>query len=687
MHHLLFAPLFSIGFLIVLFFLALILVLFPFIQHKKGSLWRFLAFLFFVIVFFRPYFQIEHREAIKNTIALVIDRSPSQKLEKRAQDTDKAVALLKEKFKKLKNIQLRCIEAGNSNGGEDSASFLFTALEKNLADLPSAQIGGAIFITDGQIHDIPKNISDLGFSAPINALITGNPEGFDRKIRFLSVPKFGFVKQPLQLSFIVEDEKAKADSKIVSNRQALAALTINGEEVESKQVIIGEKNTFTFLTPHTGKNLVQISTPLISDELSTLNNSDIASVNGLRQNLHVLLISGEPSNGERNWRDLLKSDPSVQFVHFNVLRSLEKVDDTPIADLSLVVFPTTDLFMHKIQNFDLVIFDRYQDYHTFPNSYYANIARYVRNGGALLMITGPEFTSPTSLTTTPLDDVLPAIPTGKILEKEFLPQITELGTRHPITRPLLLHPKWGAWLRQIEVTTRHNAQTLMKGIDGKPLLILSHEDKGRVGLLLSDETWLWARGYQGGGPYSLLYRQIAHWLMKDLEEEQLTSQIENNTLHISRSSLASSLPPVLITSPSGKVEHLTLQKNQNGFFTGDLKIHEAGLFKITQGTLSCFAYNNGQNIAEFTDVVASADKLRPIVEKTGGNLFWLHQNKEGEIQIPPLLIGKKSSKTGLYFSPNQQSRFVEDVEKPIFSGWVAVLCLMGVLFLLWYREA
>ena len=159
--------------------------------------------------------------------------------------------------------------------------------------------------------------------------------------------------------------------------------------------------------------------PLISDELSTLNNSDIASVNGLRQNLHVLLISGEPSNGERNWRDLLKSDPSVQFVHFNVLRSLEKVDDTPIADLSLVVFPTTDLFMHKIQNFDLVIFDRYQDYHTFPNSYYANIARYVRNGGALLMITGPEFTSPTSLTTTPLDDVLPAIPTGKILEKEF----------------------------------------------------------------------------------------------------------------------------------------------------------------------------------------------------------------------------------------------------------------------------
>ena len=98
-------------------------------------------------------------------------------------------------------------------------------------------------------------------------------------------------------------------------------------------------------------------------------------INGVRDRLRVLLVSGEPHAGERTWRNLLKSDASVDLVHFTILRPPEKQDGVPVDELSLIAFPTRELFIEKIEDFDLIIFDRYRRRGILPSLYLENIAQ------------------------------------------------------------------------------------------------------------------------------------------------------------------------------------------------------------------------------------------------------------------------------------------------------------------------
>ena len=256
----------------------------------------------------------------------------------------------------------------------------------------------------------------------------------------------------------------------------------------------------------------------------------------------MLLVSGEPHAGERTWRNLLKSDAAVDLVHFTILRPPEKQDGTPINQLSLIAFPTRELFSEKLEEFDLIIFDRYHRRVVLPLLYLDNVAQYVENGGAVLVAAGQRYASPTSLYRTPLSHVLPAAPTGRLIEQPYRPAITKTGERHPVTRGLRQNtsgpPKWGRWFRLIETETP-SGDVLMHGPENKPLLILNRLEKGRVALLLSDHAWLWARGYEGGGPYTVLLRRLAHWLMKepDLEEDVLRATGQEGALKIERRSM------------------------------------------------------------------------------------------------------------------------------------------------------
>ena len=139
----------------------------------------------------------------------------------------------------------------------------------------------------------------------------------------------------------------------------------------------------------------------------------MVSIDGVRDKLRVLLVSGEPHAGERTWRNLLKSDASVDLVHFTILRPPEKQDGTPINELSLIAFPTRELFQQKIKEFHLIIFDRYARQGVLPIIYFDNIARYVQEGGAVLVAAGPDYASPTSIWRTPLEQILPAEPSGR----------------------------------------------------------------------------------------------------------------------------------------------------------------------------------------------------------------------------------------------------------------------------------
>ena len=144
-----------------------------------------------------------------------------------------------------------------------------------------------------------------------------------------------------------------------------------------------------------------------------------------------------------------------------------------------------------------------------------------------------------------------------------------LGRRHPVTEDLPgagtagRDPSWGRWFRQVEARARHGT-VVMTGDRGEPLLVLDRVGKGRVAQLLSDQMWLWARGFEGGGPQAELLRRLAYWLMKepDLEENDLRATIDGDRLVVTRQSLEPDDRPVTVTAPDGTTSSLTLAAGQ-----------------------------------------------------------------------------------------------------------------------------
>ena len=430
---------------------------------------------------------------------------------------------------------MRFVEAGEADG-ETDGTRLFAALGAALADVPPDRVAGAIFLTDGRVHDVPADAAALGFAAPVHGLITGTANERDRRVVLVTTPRFGIVGQSQTIVFRVDDQGVRGTPAQVTVRR-------DGEVLERRTVTPGNTINAQIPIPHAGPNIVEIEASPIEGELTTVNNRAVVSIDGVRDKLRVLLVSGEPHAGERTWRNLLKSDASVDLVHFTILRPPEKQDGTPINELSLIAFPTRELFQQKINEFHLIIFDRYARQGVLPIIYFDNIARYVREGGAVLIAAGPDYASPTSLWRTPLDQILPAEPSGLTTETAFRAALTNPGKRHPVTRGLegsdSTPAKWSRWFRLVDTKT-NNGTSVMEGPESKPLLVLSREGEGRVGLLLSDHIWLWARGFEGGGPHLDLMRRLSHWLMKqpDLEEEALRLIVRGRDLVIERQTMA-----------------------------------------------------------------------------------------------------------------------------------------------------
>src|SRR6185312_383981 len=483
----------------------------------------------------------------------------------------------------IPGLDVRVAEAGQADG-ENDGTRLFSALNSTLADVPPDRVAGAIMITDGRVHDLPADAAALGFAAPLHALITGHPNEIDRRVVLTQTPRFGIVNQKQTIGFRVEDHGINAGTAQVTVRR-------DGEVLEQRAVTVGTEVKVTVPIPHAGQNIVEVEAAPVPNELTQVNNRAVVPIDGVRDKLRVLLVSGEPHAGERTWRNLLKSDASVDLVHFTILRPPEKQDGTPIHELSLIAFPTRELFQQKIHDFQLIIFDRYARQGVLPMLYFDNITRYVRGGGAVLIAAGPDYASPTSLWRTPLEPVLPAEPTGNTTEQPFHPRLSELGKRHPVTRGLegwdANPPHWSRWFRLVDARAEKGT-TVMEGPDGKPLLQLSREGEGRVALLLSDQIWLWARGYEGGGPHLDLLRRLSHWLMKepDLEEEALRILVRGRDLTVQRQTMADAAEEVTLTSPSGKTRALALTETMPGVWRSTIEANELGLWRANDSKLA-----------------------------------------------------------------------------------------------------
>ena len=653
------------------------------LRRARGGVLRLLCFAVLLLWLAGPKLVQETREALDDIAVMVVDHTGSMAVGNRAALTDAAAAKLQAEAAAMPGLELRTVTVPEA--GHDGTR-LFTALTRTLADIPRSRLAGIVMLTDGVAHDIPATPPP----APLHVLIPAKGEQTDRRIRIVEAPSYGIVGKSVVLRVAVDDLGA-------NHAGALAPLTLrrDGEPPRTIQVPVGVVQPVEVPITRAGPTVVELTAGPLAGEVSDVNNHAVISINGVRDRLRVLLVSGEPHAGERTWRRLLKADPAVDLVHFTILRPPEKDDLTPLNELALIAFPVRELFQVKINEFDLIILDRFSNRGILPAPYLRNIADYVRNGGALLLSVGPEFGGPASLAYSPLAPVLPAEPlsgNAATVDGPFRPLVTPLGERHPVTAGLPgdrpgKTPAWGDWYRRLQPAATHG-QVVMSGPDGEPLLVLDRVGKGRTALLLSDQIWLWSRNHEGGGPQAELLRRVAHWLMKEpaLEEEALTATIDAGTLSVERRTTSDALPgPVKVTSPTGQVTNLPLAAAGPGRATATLPAADPGVWQVSDGTRSAFAAAGTANPLEVADLRATASYLQPIVDASGGSVHWLDPAGAPELRpVEPARVAAGASWIGMRRNHDHLVTGLNTI--PLLPAWAALPLLLGLALAAWRRE-
>ena len=659
---------------------ALVVVLFTAIALMRGlSGWalRGLGALLVVGALAQPMYQSEDRTPLKDIVVLLIDQSASQTLLDRARITENRTAEIEAALAARPNTQVHRIEV--NDGPDDTGSLLMTALSEQLSKLPSERIAGIILLSDGLLHDL-ELAPDL--PAPLHLMLSGKKSDWDRRVTVKNAPAFAILDEEITLTLRIEDSGAAPATPVI----VPLIISVDGGPPQSYQVPLNQDLSLPITLPHAGRNIIQFETPKVAGELTNRNNSALVQINGVRDRLRVLLVSGQPHAGGRIWRNLLKSDSAVDLVHFTILRSPNKQDGVPVDELSLIPFPTRELFMEKIHDFDLIIFDRYKRRGILPALYLDNVVDYVRNGGAVLVAAGPDFASANSLYRSPLSNILPAEPTARVITKPLRPKLTAVGQKHPVTANLSSDKtEWGRWLRQIEVTQK-SGHILMSGADERPLLILDRQGEGRVALLASDHAWLWHRGFEGGGPQRELLRRLAHWMMKepDLEEETLTARAYGDGLKIIRQSLQDNIAPVTVTSPSGNKSLLNLKQTAPGRFEADLQTDELGLYRLIGDGQSSVVGLGPTAPREFEHTIATAELLKPLITSTGGGVIRMTAALPGLRDVRP---GRKAAGRGwIGLTPRKAFETRDITQLALLPPWLVLLLIAGLITAGWLRE-
>ncbi|WP_448204329.1 hypothetical protein [Azospirillum sp. sgz302134] len=686
------APLLPWAILAPLFVVALAVLLLALFRRARGAWLRGLAVLVLALALINPSLVHEKREPIKDVAVVVLDASPSQNIGDRKARAERALENLTERLKAFDDLEVRVVRAGDGASGSDAINetHLFDALNRAMADVPRRRMAGAVLITDGQVHDIPENVAKLAEIGPVHTLLTGNRDEGDRRLAIVQAPTYGLVGKPVELTIRVDDMPGR------QSQEANVTLRQDGGAPRTLRVPVGRDFHMDFPVSHGGQNVLELEVEAAKQELTLANNRAAVVVNGVRDRLRVLLVSGEPHAGERTWRNLLKADPSVDLVHFTILRPPEKQDGTPIRELSLIAFPIRELFEIKLDEFDLIIFDRYRRRGVLPQMYLENIAEYVQKGGALLEASGQGYATPLSLFRTPLGQVMPAEPTGQTIDRPFKPTVTDVGRRHPVTAGLPGdnpdgEPGWGRWFHQVEVAP-NNGSVVMNGADARPLLILDRVGKGRVAQLASDQIWLWSRGFEGGGPQAELLRRLAHWLMKEpeLEENDLRARVDGNKITVERRSLEPDPRSVTLTTPSDETRTLEMTEDKTGRAAATVIAAEPGIYRVTDGDRTALAVVGAVNPPELADVRSTGDKLAPVAKETGGGVHWIADSEGGArpgIDVRRTRPDRPQTGDGWIGLRANGDFVVTGVsEVPLLPVGTVLALALGALLLAWRRE-
>lgn len=691
-------PIVPLWLLTILLGIGVLLVGIAILQRARGWPLRALALVALGAALFDPRIVHQERHPRPDVALVVVDDSASQHIGSRMTTAEDAAHRVEAELGKLPGLDVRTLHAGSEDASE---TRLFDTIERAVLDGVVGRLAGIVIIGDGQVHDAPAAASTLPWlTAPLHLLLTGHPDEVDQRIVVEDAPAYGLVGENVNVAYRVERlEPAQPPDQSHQQEQASVHFRIDGVDAGSTSVPVGTTQVLPLPIRHPGPVVLEIEVDAAPGEVSALNNRTAVVVNGVRERLRVLLVSGKPHPGERSWRNLLKSDPSVDLVHFTILRPPEKDDATPLKELSLIVFPVQELFETKLNDFDLIILDRYIVRGILPKVYYTHIADYVRKGGALLVEVGPEFASQQSLSQTPLREVLPAEPINQVIEQAYRPQVTETGMRHPVTSDLPgatgagdaghadagSGPTWGRWFRLMAGQV-HAGQTLMSGPENRPLLVVDRVGEGRVALLLSDHIWLWARGFDGGGPQTELMRRLVHWLMKEpeLEEENLQAQVTDGRLQVERRSLQAGDTNVTVTDPSGASHPLLLKDGADGIARGEMNAVQSGLWRVSDGVHTALATSGRLDPPELSDLRASPERLAPLIEKTRGGIAWLADGIPDFRWVNP---GHGFAGRGwMGMQRNQAFAVTGLTEVPLLPALLLLAAILGGLAGAWWRE-
>ena len=621
-------------------------------------------------------YQTEDRAPLTDIVLLLEDESASQALTDRPLQTSDAATAIANALAGWDNTELRRVTVPDGVG--DVGTELMTALAASLSEEPRARIAGIIALSDGQVHDLDR-APDL--PAPLHLLLTGRETDWDRRLIVRNAPAFAIIGEPVTLTLRIEDSGAVPEGA----RLAPLDIAIDGGEPQRFDVPIGQDIDLPVTLPHGGRNVLQFTVPTAEGEITDRNNTALIQMNGVRDRLRVLLVSGEPHPGGRTWRNLLKSDSSVDLVHFTILRPPEKQDGVPVGELSLIAFPTRELFLEKIDDFDLIIFDRYKRRGILPAIYLDNVANYVSQGGAVLVAAGPDFATADSIYRSPLGAILPTQPSARVIEDRYRPSVTDIGQRHPVTADLKGADDWGAWLRQIDVTPQ-SGTVVMEGLDDRPLLILDRVGEGRVALLASDHAWLWSRGYEGGGPQLELLRRLAHWMMKEpeLEEEALWAEATGQTMRIIRRTLDEEIGSVTVVRPNGETVEVPLAEVSPGRFEALYDGPEIGLYRLVEGDHEAVIGLGPAAPREFEQTIATGDLLAPVIAPLRGGVWRL---EDGLPTLRAVREGRPAAGRGwIGLTPRGAYETRDVTQTALLPGWLILILASALIVGGWLRE-
>ncbi|WP_299444478.1 hypothetical protein [uncultured Rhodospira sp.] len=655
-------------------------------RRARGALVRILPGAALLLVLANPQGVVEEREPLSDVAVIAVDDSASNRLDGRTARTVAALAAVREALGDQPDLEVRVVHV--TEDGADRGTRLLSAVRGALADVPPARRAGVIALTDGRVHDA-DTLDAQTLAAPLHVLLTGRPDEVDRRLVVEAAPGYGLVGREMEATVRLLDPSLPDGTPVLLN------VSRDGLPAGMVTVPANRAGTVTLALEHAGDTVFDLRAGRIEGEVTPLNNRAAISINGVRDRLRVLLISGEPHAGERVWRNLLKADPNVDLVHFTILRPPHKDDSTPLHELALISFPVAELFEQRLDDFDLIIFDRYSRRGLVPPGYLANVADAVRRGGALLLAVGPEFADALSLYDSALAEVLPMVPTRAVIDEAFRPLPTPVGRRHPVTGGLPglpadpdAAPAWGPWVRLVEASAT-GGETLLTGPGARPALVLARAGEGRVGVLLSDTVWLWAKGFEGGGPQADMLRRVAHWLMKEpeLEEESLRADMVGDGLEVTRRGLDPAAMPdqVRVTDPLGATHTLDLVDQGDGRAVATLPDAAPGVHTLNDGTLVAMAVAGTPNPRETDEVTATPEALAPLVEASGGGVHWLAT--DGPPTVRRVAEGRATAGPGwIGLRDSDAYRVVGVDQAALLPPWLGLLLVLGGLGLAWWRE-